>query len=129
MTDILELFRPELLNLAGTALVLVLAILAVFGVRAFRQSETASRLMNQYAFLVNIVRDVVVRLAVTDVELVEYELEARNTNRDVRLVAAYHEIEQILVSFNITVDRNLLINVIERVLEDLKNDPEYPRIE
>ena len=78
--------------------------------------------LEQYTWLYETAVGVVMRVAfnVTPEERSQYEREAVQTGRDVRLVTAYRELMQIAASKGITIPLVEAISIIERVYQEIR---------
>ena len=117
-----RVFSPEVRVIVGWLIAIALAVGLFF---AGRYGVTIARLRAwgaQYDWLVDIAYNTVARLRVTSDELTEYQQEAENTGRDVRLVAAYREIEQLAAEFGVPFNLTLTISLIERILDEQQRD-------
>lgn len=120
--EVVDVFRPELTWIAATALAVVtgiaLLILGRYGVTVAKVRAWGA----QYEVLVDIAYNTVARLRVTSDELEDYQKEAQETGRDVRLIAAYREIEELATDLGIPFNLTLTISLIERILDEQQRD-------
>jgi len=117
-----QLFTPELVNTAVLALVVLLSYAIVRLTSAVSGSERARKFLTQYQWLLEAAGDIAIRMAfnVTYDELEQYGEEASETGRDERLVAAYHELDQLARANGIVLPVEQLIGMVERKVQELK---------
>ena len=102
-----------LMNVSSYLQTFVLGVVLV--TRALAGNPTLTADLQRYDWVLKAVGDVVVRVAfdITPDELAKYQQEADATGRDVRLVAAYHEVQQLADEKGIEVDLGRLVGMIE----------------
>jgi len=118
----LEALSPLLILVLEAALAALALFALITVLRIVRERPELESLLDQYSWLFEVVGDVVVRVAfhVTEEELAQYQLEAENTGRDIRLVIAYREVMQIAAEHGVEVDLNHVIGLVERRYQELK---------
>ena len=118
----------------------------VFYLRVLRPRVEANEWYKKYSFALHFIEEfvsqTVLRLAFSPEDLSAYQDEASRTGRDVRLVAAYHWVDDYTTSLGIELDENHIITLIEAKLAEFKvgevidhpnlvgvaNDPAYEHV-
>jgi len=127
----MELFLPELVMLAQLLLVILGAALIVAFYRYAKPRIEESQFFQQYHSILVVLDEVVtatvMRIAFSHEDLSDFEQEAAETGRDVRLVAAMHLIDRFTKQHGIDLDEEFIVSKIEAKLELLKQDGIIPR--
>lgn len=121
----MEIFTVEQLQELLVAIFSLLApIIIGWLVRLINRQATLRKVLLENDVVYQLAFDLVLRqrFNVTEAERLAYEAEAAQTGRDIRLVMAYHELDQVLAPYGITRSTKELIAVVERALRDAKAD-------
>jgi hypothetical protein len=126
-----DVLSPEFHNIVvyGSVIVLTIlvALLVLFVVPAYRKSEFYQRNKVALDMIGEVVTNVVMRIAFSGEDLAVFEEEAMATGRDVRLVAAIHYIDEWTTSLGYDIPEETIISFVERRLEELKQAGIIPR--
>lgn len=122
----MEAFTPELIGLLSLALIVLGTLAVVFYHKAIKPRVLSSDFYKRYgmvlAALDSVVTDTVMRVAFAKEDLSDFEAEAEETGRDVRLVAAIYLIDRFTSDLGIELDEELIVSKIEAKLVQLKDD-------
>lgn len=122
-----SVFAPELLAIiTGIAILLITGVIVFYNVNILPRIQ-ASEFFKRYEVLMStvyqVVSDTVLRIASTDEDLTRFEEQARETGRDVRLVAAMYYIDRYTTNtLGLQIDEEYIISMVEARLAELKNN-------
>lgn len=115
--------NPELVTVVVSVLSIVFAYILVVVVRAVERDANVNRLLKQYGALFNTITREVIRVAVVgDAEDWEdYEEEAEETGRDIRMVVVMHRIQPELERLGLDLDVEEIVSMIEEAYQKYIN--------